>query len=266
MALSSGMKTLARMIRDFLAGIAKQELRAGCPRSLGAPAGAPGYPRRSQDATSSTGGSEHYSLPLSARIHVGHPVPPERGIEGVRPRVLAPFVAIHEYLRLEVVGLAMLLAATSLSAATKSPLADAAERKDRAAVRSLLKQKVDVNVPQVDGMTALHWAAYQDDTETGKLLLDAGANVKAENRYGVTPLSLACQNGNTALVELLLSAGADPNTIAPWRGDGVDDCRTHREDRTGQSPPCTRGQSGLEGTARADSLDVGCSGGTCRSG
>jgi ankyrin repeat protein len=58
----------------------------------------------------------------------------------------------------------------------------------------------------------LHWAAYQDDTETGKLLLDAGANVKAENRYGVTPLSLACQNGNTALVELLLSAGADPNT------------------------------------------------------
>ncbi len=69
-----------------------------------------------------------------------------------------------------------------------------------------------MNAPQVDGMTALHWAAYQDDTETGKLLLDAGANVKAENRYGVTPFSLACQNGNTALVELLLSAGADPNT------------------------------------------------------
>ena len=106
----------------------------------------------------------------------------------------------------------MLLAATSLSAATKSPLADAAERLDRAAVRSLLKQKVDVNAPQVDGMTALHWAAYQDDTEMGKLLLEAGANVKAENRYGVTPLSLACQNGNTALVELLLGAGADPNT------------------------------------------------------
>ena len=47
-------------------------------------------------------------------------------------------------------------------------------------LRSLLKQKVDVNAPQVDGMTALHWAAYQDDTETGKLLLESGANVKAE--------------------------------------------------------------------------------------
>ena len=106
----------------------------------------------------------------------------------------------------------MLLVASSLAAAVKSPLADAAERLDRAAVRSLLKNKVDVNAPQVDGMTALHWAAYQDDTEMGKLLLEAGANVKAENRYGVTPLSLACQNGNTALVEALLSSGADPNS------------------------------------------------------
>ena len=151
----------------------------------------------------------------------------------------------------------MLLAATSLSAATKSPLADAAERMDRAAVRSLLKQKVDVNAPQVDGMTALHWAAYQDDTETGKLLLDAGANVKAENRYGVTPLSLACQNGNTALVEAVAQRRRGPEYHAPWRGDGVDDGRTHRENRARQSPPFTRGQSGLEGTARANSLDVG---------
>jgi len=115
------------------------------------------------------------------------------------------------------VGLVALLAVCSQAAPTQSPLADAAEKMDRAAVRSLLKNKVDVNAHQVDGMTALHWAAYQDDTETGKLLLDAGANVKAENRYGVTPLSLACQNGNTALVELLLSAGADPNTTLRGR-------------------------------------------------
>ena len=53
-------------------------------------------------------------------------------------------------------------------------------------------------------MTALHWAAYQDDLETAELLVRAGANVKAANRYGVTPLSLACTNGNAAMVELLL--------------------------------------------------------------
>jgi len=110
------------------------------------------------------------------------------------------------------VGLAMFLAASSPAASVKSPLADAAEKSDRAAIRTLLKQHADVNAPQVDGMTALHWAAYQDDLETAKLLLKAGANVKAENRYGVTPLSLACQNGNGELVESLLAAGADPNT------------------------------------------------------
>jgi len=94
-------------------------------------------------------------------------------------------------------------------------LADAAEKMDRAAIRTLLRQRVDVNTPQVDGMTALHWASYQDDLETAALLVRAGANVKAANRYGVTSLSLACTNGNVAMVELLLKAGADPNAALP---------------------------------------------------
>ena len=88
-------------------------------------------------------------------------------------------------------------------------LANAAEKSDRTTLRSLLKQRADVNAPQADGMTALHWAAYRDDLETAKLL--ASANANATNRYGVTPLSLACQNGNTAMVEFLLAQGADPN-------------------------------------------------------
>ncbi len=106
----------------------------------------------------------------------------------------------------------MLLAASSPAASAKSPLADAAEKSDRAGIRALLKQRVDVNAPQVDGMTALHWAAHLDDVETAKLLIKARADVNATNRYGVTPLSLACVNGNTELVESLLAAGADPNT------------------------------------------------------
>jgi ankyrin repeat protein len=105
---------------------------------------------------------------------------------------------------------AFLLASVSNSVASNSPLADAAEKSDRATIRTLLKQRADVNAPQADGMTAMHWAAYLDDLETAKLLVSANAN--ATNRYGVAPLSLACQNGNTAMVELLLAQGADPNT------------------------------------------------------
>jgi ankyrin repeat protein len=111
---------------------------------------------------------------------------------------------------------ALLLATAALhGAGSSASLADAAEKMERAKIRALLKQRVDVNTPQADGMTALHWATYQDDVELVTLLVRAGANVKAANRYGVTPLSLACTNGDGAMVEMLLKAGADPNAALP---------------------------------------------------
>ncbi len=103
------------------------------------------------------------------------------------------------------------LAGAAAVAAEKPALADAAERGDKAVVRSLLDARADVNAAQVDGMTALHWAVYHDDVETAGLLVRSGAKVNAVNRYGVPPLSLACTNGNAALVLMLLGAGADAN-------------------------------------------------------
>ena len=113
--------------------------------------------------------------------------------------------------KLSALGLTLLLA-TSIFAVEKSPLADAVEKSDRATIRALLKQHIDVNAPQADGMTALHWAAHLDNLEIANVLANAKANVAVTNRYGVTPLSLACQNGNASIVELLLERGADPNT------------------------------------------------------
>jgi ankyrin repeat protein len=98
-------------------------------------------------------------------------------------------------------------------AAERAALADAAERRDQASVRALLQTGVDVNAAQVDGTTALHWAAYNDDAETVTLLVRAKANVNAVNRYGVPPLALASTNGNAAIVKLLLEAGADANAM-----------------------------------------------------
>jgi ankyrin repeat protein len=95
------------------------------------------------------------------------------------------------------------------------PLIEAIKKTDRATVRALLQQRVDVNLPEPDGMTALHWAARLDDVDTADVLIRAGANVKAATRYGVMPLSLASANGNVPLIERLLAAGADPNAALP---------------------------------------------------
>ena len=121
-------------------------------------------------------------------------------------------------MRATVYAAALLLSTVALGAATaEAPLANAMEKMDRAAVRTLLQKHADVNAPQVDGMTALHWAAYQDDLESVELLLRAGANVKVASRYGITPLTLAITNGDSAMVEMLLKGGADPNTTLPGR-------------------------------------------------
>jgi len=103
------------------------------------------------------------------------------------------------------------LLAPGLAAAADLRLVDAVRAGDKAAVQSLLSQRVNANEAQADGATALHWAAQRNDLETADLLIRAGANVNARNDYGVTPLALACGNGSAEMVEKLLGAGANPN-------------------------------------------------------
>ena len=109
----------------------------------------------------------------------------------------------------------LLLATSRIAQAGDASLADAVERSDSRAVEQLLAQKQDVNAPQPDGMTALHWAVQHENVAAVDRLLAAGADVKAANRYGVTPLSIACTVGNAAIVEKLLAAGADANATLP---------------------------------------------------
>src|SRR5689334_23334963 len=104
---------------------------------------------------------------------------------------------------------------TFLLAALLPPIADtrlsiAAMNGDRATVEALLKQNVDVNAPQGDGSTALHWASDKEDLELVQLLIKAGADVNAKTRLaGITPIFMAAKNGNASIIQLLLKAGAD---------------------------------------------------------
>jgi ankyrin repeat protein len=93
-----------------------------------------------------------------------------------------------------------------------APVADAAERGDVAAVKSLMKDGADVNAAQGDGMTALHWAADRGNAELAELLVYAGANISAQTRIGqYTPLHLAAKSGSAAVTKTLLTAGTDVN-------------------------------------------------------
>jgi ankyrin repeat protein len=115
----------------------------------------------------------------------------------------------------------LLLAAAGLAAAQpplapradevpSSPLAEAAQRGDAAAVRTLLEAgNLDVDAPSRDGTPALHWAVRAGDRESVERLLAAGADVNAANRYGVRPLNVALEAGDVALTRRLLEAGAD---------------------------------------------------------
>jgi ankyrin len=122
-------------------------------------------------------------------------------------------------LRVFVCALAFLFALSapgqSTAADVDTRLADAAMKRDTAAVRSLLAKKVDVNAPGTDGSPALHWAVRVDDAATARLLLGAGAQATLANRYGLTPMAIAAGNGSASMIAILLDAGADANAPDP---------------------------------------------------
>lgn len=120
-------------------------------------------------------------------------------------KMLAPFL------------IALLLSATG-SAAT-SEVADAAMKGDEAAVRALLARKADVNTPQADGTTALHWAVYHENVALVVDLLRAGANATLANREGATPLYLAGVAGNPVIMDKLLKNGVDVNGTVLRHGE-----------------------------------------------
>jgi ankyrin repeat protein len=112
-------------------------------------------------------------------------------------------------------ALVLALLTAGATVAQGAGLVDAVQRRDAAAVSALLKQGADVNERDVDGATALLYAAHLGDLASVKQLLKAGADANAANRYGVAPLHEAAMLADAALIEALLGAGAEVDRALP---------------------------------------------------
>jgi len=73
-----------------------------------------------------------------------------------------------------------------------------------------LARGADVHAASSAGQTPLHPAA-SGSPKCVRMLLAAGAKVDAADRIGRTPLAWAASNNNVETAKLLLDAGADPN-------------------------------------------------------
>lgn len=105
----------------------------------------------------------------------------------------------------------LMIAASGFVHAGES-LLDFAEKGNVTAVKKALAAGADVNMTSPQGQTALMIAAFQNDTATLKILLQAGANVEAgDNINGATALCYAAHSGAFDTGKLLIAARANLN-------------------------------------------------------
>jgi len=119
--------------------------------------------------------------------------------------------------------------ANKKNAEGQTPLMWAVAERNAAAAKVLIDHGADVNAQThklppptmfqtifsapfpAGGMTALLYAARQNDSESARILVAAGANVKQNAADDSSPLLVATINEHYALAKYLLEQGADPN-------------------------------------------------------
>jgi len=88
-------------------------------------------------------------------------------------------------------------------------ISDAAYYNQVAEVRLVCQYAPEkVNDRNLDGETALHWAAISNSLEVAQLILGAGASVDAKDNDGYTALHRAASNNSLEVAELLVGAEA----------------------------------------------------------
>ena len=79
----------------------------------------------------------------------------------------------------------------------------------------LLEKGGDINVKDVEGLGALHWAACSGFMETCCILIDRGIPVETRAKLGATPLMVASSGRRHSIVKMFLDQGSDVNACTP---------------------------------------------------
>lgn len=85
---------------------------------------------------------------------------------------------------------------------------------------AFMKYNMDVDSPDVDGRTPLHWAAYKGHKDTVKLLIMTGADVMRVDTEGCSPLHWASIKGHTEACMALLQGGSE-DMLETVEGSGM---------------------------------------------
>jgi len=101
----------------------------------------------------------------------------------------------------------------------QTPLHIAACSGTESALDALIKVKVDINLRDSYGATALINAAERNHSKLAERLVNTGAEVKARDRNGITALHHAANNRHASLATILLQSGADKDGACTKEGN-----------------------------------------------
>lgn len=97
----------------------------------------------------------------------------------------------------------------------------AAEQGNVDALKSCLDKKVDINVTNRQGRTAIVIASLNKHYDCVELLISAGADINKQDQTCFNPFLISCLNNDLTLLRLVLPAKPDLNCLSRFGGVGI---------------------------------------------
>lgn len=103
----------------------------------------------------------------------------------------------------------------------KSEFLLAAEKGNVDSLQSCLDKKVDINITNRQGRTAIIIASLNKHYDCVALLISAGADINKQDQTCFNPFLISCLNNDLTLLRLVLPANPDLNCLSRFGGVGI---------------------------------------------